>query len=317
MKNILFIAMAMAGVLLSCNSMQGHDESAKTNSKPELTQTESFSLRALDSIGSNGILNKENESDLSAQKAHPPFQDHGKGQSRPVPTDWEKKIIRNADLSLEVKDFRQAGSSINEVIRLSGGYIASSTQQQLDDQLRNEMTIRVPREKFDLLVEQLSAYANTILQKNITSQDVTEEYVDTKSRITTKEKMLARYYDFLQQAKKIDEVLEVQDHINDIQEGIDQATGRVNYINHQSVLSTIHLLFFQKIAPVKGPGDSPRFTSLFAQNLNEGWRLMQSILLFLIRFWPLYLFGFIAWWMIRRNKKTVPLPTAHAHPAKK
>ena len=189
---------------------------------------------------------------------------------------------------------------------MSGGYIASSTEQTLDDQIKSELTIRVPREKFDELVNQIASYGKNLLQKNITSQDVTEEWVDTKSRINTREKVLSRYYDFLHQAKKIDEVLEVQDQINGIQEEIDVATGRVNYINHQSALSTIHLMVFQKFVPTIHAPETPGFFVQLILNLKEGWEFCQMLLLGLVRIWPFYILLLAIWWLVKRYGKLSP-----------
>jgi len=43
------------------------------------------------------------------------------------------------------------------------------------------------------------------------------------------------------------EILEVQSEINSIQEEIESAEGRINYLSHSAAFSTIHLKYVQYI----------------------------------------------------------------------
>jgi hypothetical protein len=45
------------------------------------------------------------------------------------------------------------------------------------------------------------------------------------------------------------EILQVQQEINSIQEQMESASGRINYLSHQSAYSTIHLQYFQYLVP--------------------------------------------------------------------
>ena len=78
-------------------------------------------------------------------------------------------------------------------------------------------------------------------EKKITSEDVTTEVIDTRSRLEAKKQVRLRYLDLLKQAKNMEEILSVQSEINGIQEQIESAAGRMEYLQHSSSFSTIHL----------------------------------------------------------------------------
>lgn len=196
-----------------------------------------------------------------------------------------------------------SGNAIKEGVRSTGGYIASASEVQMSSQIKNEMVIRVPREKFDELLDRLSGYADSIAQKNITSEDVTDEFIDTKARMQVKEKVKDRYYDFLKQARNIEEVLKVQNEIRNLQEEIEAAAGRINYIQSQAALSTIRLTFFQQLSPELTPQNEYGFWKALKESILDGWLMVQSLIIILVKIWPLWLLGGGIWMMLTRKKK--------------
>lgn len=220
----------------------------------------------------------------------------------PVPADWDKQIIRNIALQIKVKALKPLSANIQEAIRSSGGYMASASETQLADRLKSEMMIRVPREKFEELLNRLSGYADSIAQKRITSEDVTDEYIDTKARIQVKEKTRDQYFEFLKRAKNIDEVLKVQNEITSLQEDIEAATGRINYIRHLAALSSIHLICYEELPVMTIPEPSNDFSVQLWNAVKGGWIMIQSFLIILAGIWPLWLAGIGIWLTVRRRK---------------
>nr|WP_315822627.1 DUF4349 domain-containing protein [Paraflavitalea speifideiaquila] len=115
--------------------------------------------------------------------------------------DWDKKIIKNATLSVEVKAYTQFNDLVRNAVKQSGGYIAREEQSESDYKVENSLTIKVPVDQFDNTVLALTPGKEKILVKRITSQDVTGEVVDTKSRLEAKRQVRLRYLDLLKQAK--------------------------------------------------------------------------------------------------------------------
>ncbi len=302
-----YIILAIAGMLFACNQTSiTKDES--TTDQLDLQKDLEFHKVAATEIASDSIVQIwDNEPTVphKMESGNKILQTIRK----PALPDWDKKIIRNAELNFEVKDLKQFTAAIFEAVRLSGGYIASSSEHQLDDEIRSQITIRVPREQFDLLLGKICSNVSDKLQKNISSQDVTDEFVDTKARIAAREKIRDRYFDFIKEAKNMEEVLKVEDEIRELQETIESATGRINFIKHQSALSTIHLTFFQKLSPMlknNQPG-TPNFWSQVWSSFKEGWWIIEQITLFLVKIWPLMIVACIAGWYIRNRNRSAAI----------
>ncbi|PVD53751.1 hypothetical protein DC498_04375 [Terrimonas sp.] len=295
MKMHLTIAViAATAILLSCHQKQNEKVAMKE-----------IVLDELQSNASSGLVYKDEEvqqerafKEPEQQKPTSPLQK----TPPPVPADWDKRIIKNAELQIRVKALKPATDAIQEAVRSSGGYIASASEVQLSTQLKSEMLVRVPREKFEELLNRLSGYADSVIQKNITSEDVSDEYTDTKARILVKEKTRDQYFEFLKRTKNIEEVLKVQREITGLQEDIEAATGRINYIQHQSALSSIHLVFYQDIPVTTSPNTTPGFGLEILNSVKTGWTIIQSLIIMLVSIWPFWLIGIGVWFIFRRRK---------------
>ena len=222
--------------------------------------------------------------------------------------DWDRKIIRTATLRLEVEDFNKYYALLREAVRKTGGYVATEEQNRNDYSLENTVTIKVPVAQFEEAMNILSTVTGKekILDRHITSQDVTTEVVDTRSRLETKRQVRLKYLELLQQAKKMDDILKVQEEINDIQEQMDMAASRVNYLNHSAALSTIELTFFQVLNPSATPSAEPSFVDKLWQAFSKGWEFIKGIVLGVITIWPLLLGGVALWVLLKRKVFNTP-----------
>lgn len=252
-----------------------------------------------DLAGNNGTV-----ADSLAKPQAPGGQQEKKKQQPPqaVPTDWDKKIIKTASINLEVKDYNNYYSSLREKIKALGGYVAQEEQTQSDYKIENNMVIKVPVDQFDNAVVQLTN-AQKINERKITSQDVTTEVVDTKSRMEAKKQVRLRYMELLGQAKNMQDILSVQSEINNIQEEIESAAGRVEYLNHSSTFSTINLTYYQVLDSAAKDRDGekkPSFGEKVKEALQLGWEIVSNLLIVMITIWPLLIGSFIAYLLYKR-----------------
>jgi len=225
-----------------------------------------------------------------------------KQSTPPVKQDWEKKIIKTASLNLEVKDYNVFSTSLREKLKPLGGYIAQEEQSQSDYKIENSITIKVPVDQFDNAVSQVTANTEKINEKKITSQDVTTEVIDTKSRIEAKKQVRLRYMDLLKQAKNMEEILNVQSEINEVQEQIESAAGRIEYLGHASVFSTIHLTYYQILNSSAKDSDKPSFGTELSNAFKTGWSWIGDLFIGLVSIWPLVLMIFSAIIIFKRSK---------------
>ena len=219
-----------------------------------------------------------------------------------VNAEWDKKIIKTALLNLEVKDYTGYYSSLREKIKNIGGYIAQEEQRQSAYKIENTLVIKVPVEQFDNALVQLTDKAEKLNEKKITSQDVSAEYIDTRSRMESKKQVRQQYIALLKQAKNMEDILNVQSEINSIQEEIEAAAGRVEYLGHSSAYSTINLTYYQVLNSSASDIDKPSFGTRISAAFKTGWEWITSLFVGLVSVWPLCLVTFFALIFYRRMK---------------
>ena len=83
----------------------------------------------------------------------------------PTYTDWDKKIIKTAKISLEVKDFKAFNTDIHNRMKSFGAYTAGEQQTGSEARLENNLTIKVPVDQFDNLVNSIGGDGITLLSK--------------------------------------------------------------------------------------------------------------------------------------------------------
>jgi hypothetical protein len=250
------------------------------------------------------------------KRAAPPDDAPRQNQSpKPAPSpatnpDWDRKIIKTADLSVETKSFVKFTDRLHRLVRESGGYLSQEEQSQTPTEIDNTVVIKVPVDRFDDLLQQLPADSDQLKEKKVSSQDVSLEVVDTRSRLETKREVRERYLDILKQANKMKDILAIQEQIDGIQEEMDGAAGRIAYLSHASAFSTVNLKFYQVLDAGAVESPTPTFLHKIKLSFLDGWEVVSGIALGLLSVWPLWVVGAIglgAWRRHRSRLVTKPL----------
>lgn len=207
----------------------------------------------------------------------------------PINTDWDKKIIKTAHVTLELKDYNTYNSNIHAKVKNYGAYIAQEQQNETSEQIANEIAIKVPVDKFEDMMNSLAGEGIKVIEKTITTEDVTGEVIDTRARMEAKKQVRDRYLDLLKQAKTMKDILEVQQEVNTIQEDIESAAGRVNYLVHSSAYSTINIKYYQYLNGIPAKETEPTFLYKIAEAFKTGGSIITNITLFIVSVWPLAL----------------------------
>lgn len=224
-------------------------------------------------------------------------------QKQPVVNpDWDKKIIKTSTLNLEVKNYNVYYAQLREKVKNAGGYIAQEEQTQSDYKIENSLVIKVPVEQFENALYQLTEKVEKINEKKITSQDVTTEFIDVKSRLESKKQVRLRYIELLKQAKNMEEILNVQSEINSIQEEMESAAGRIEYLGHSSSFSTINLTYYEVLNSSAKDYDKTSFGRKIGTAFKTGLEWVGDLFVGLISIWPLFLVTFFAYILFRRLK---------------
>jgi hypothetical protein len=203
-----------------------------------------------------------------------------------VKIDWDKKIVKTATLQAEVKDFTFFSQGLAQKVKALGGYISQEQQNQSDYQIENIATIKVP---VDQAVVTLLKDIQKVDSRQISSEDVTSAFIDSKSRLEAKKEVRLRYLELLKSARNIKDIIEVQKEINGIQEEIEMVTGRINYLRHAAAMSTIHLTYYQVLNTSANDGGAPGFIEELKNSFANSWYWLGELLIGLVAIWPLVL----------------------------
>ncbi|WP_210468926.1 DUF4349 domain-containing protein [Sporosarcina sp. 6E9] len=164
-----------------------------------------------------------------------------------------RMIIHQAGLQLNVKDFEKAEKNIEKRVHEYGGYIVESNVYREDDEsVSGHMTVRIPEKHFQKFLTATEGEAADILERTVTGQDVTEQYVDLASRVKSKRAVETRLLDFMSDAEKTEDLLKISSDLASIQEEIEVIVGKMNYLENQTSYSTIDISMFENRVIVPG-----------------------------------------------------------------
>jgi hypothetical protein len=146
----------------------------------------------------------------------------------------------------------------------------------------------------------MEAGTGEVTFKNITSRDVTEEFIDLETRLKNKRNYLTRYGDLLKQAKSVKDILEIEEKTRLIEEELESAEGRLKYLNNQVDFSTLTLQISKKNDFNRYGNNKGKFIDRLKVSLVKGWFGLVSFTLFVIRLWPFWIIVGVLYYFVRR-----------------
>ena len=165
----------------------------------------------------------------------------------PMP-DFESKIIKNASVEMRAKgDIQQTYSGLMEFASSLGGYETNCRINNYDTYSVVHATIKIPPEKLDAYLKYLKDEDKVnkdsweLVNHSTTSDDITESYYDTRTRLETKRRALERYYELLANANDIETIVFLQRTIDSLTEEIESQEGRLRVWDSQVNMSTVTL----------------------------------------------------------------------------
>ena len=177
-------------------------------------------------------------------------------------------IIREGYISLVVEDTQASKQAITEIVaemEAEGAFVVASNEQgAVDDQMPTiYITIRVPSNRFDEVMERLAAMSVRVSQRREDAQDVTEEYVDLQARLESMEAARDRLREIMQEAETVEELLLAEQQLAEREAEIAAIQGRLKYLSQAAQLSKIEISLYpaassQPIAPRWQPGETAR-----------------------------------------------------------
>lgn len=158
---------------------------------------------------------------------------------------FSQKIIYSASLTMEVEEIETARTALKNAIHQSGSYILQFQDSKQNGEIGSTYTIKVPADGFMPFIDRIGEIKHRHFETNVTGKDVSEQYVDTESRLKAKQLVESRLLVMMEQAAKADDLLKFSNQLSAVQEEIEVLKGRLRYLDHNVAYSTVQLRLYQ------------------------------------------------------------------------
>ena len=180
----------------------------------------------------------------------------------------EKKIVRNAWLTLKTERFDEAVSALCEQIEQAGGVVESRDISGAKNASRSaNLTLRVPSDMLDGVLSGAGEWGE-VTREQTSAVDMTSTYTDNASRLESaraKKRQLDALYE---KAENMEDIITLTDAIFDVQEEIEWLEGQNRRIDDEVSFATLYVSVSEKSSAVSAK--QPFFTRLGRQ-LADGW----------------------------------------------
>jgi hypothetical protein len=220
-----------------------------------------------------------------------------------------RKLIRTGQISMEVADFEPAAQKVARLAADHAGYVAQTqvTRGQEDKQ-RGTLTLRVPADRFDLVLGALRALGK-VQSENVGTQDVTKEYTDLETRLRVKRDTAERIREILKtRTGSLSDVLTAERELARVTEEIEQGEGERRFYDQQVALSTLAVEMHEPDALVR-PGALSPITDALREAVGAGATSIAVMIYALVVMTPWVLALWILWRVVRamrRRRKATP-----------
>ena len=156
-----------------------------------------------------------------------------------------QKIIRTVDLNTETKTFDESIEWLKSHITtyegiIDNSYIDSGNMDAYNYRRNAHFTIRVRAEKLDDFLSVIGNNLN-ITFRNENTQDVTEEYDDTESRIATLKLEEEKLNELMTKAKSVEDMIKIEEKLSDVRAELRNISRKLARLDRKVVYSTINI----------------------------------------------------------------------------
>lgn len=178
----------------------------------------------------------------------------------------DRKIVRQAHVELEVRDFSETEVSLPRLVEDHGGYLSeTSIDRHSGKYLSGRWQARIPSSQFQAFLAAVSDLGET---RRLTQSalDVTADFVDLEARIKSKQELEDRIVELLKKsAAEISDVLKVEGELARVRSDIEQMQGKLRYLANRAELTTVD------ISARELPDDVPPPSPTFLTRIDAAW----------------------------------------------
>jgi hypothetical protein len=225
----------------------------------------------------------------------------------------DRRVVKTAELGLRAEDVRESAAEAQRIVAGFGGSVLSARVDDADGGVYAELVLTVPSERFEEALDELRGLGRRVTTDTVTGEDVTEEFVDLRSRernLKAAEESLLKLYD---RAGSIEDTLDVQAELTEVRGEIERVQGRLKYLENRTELSRISLRIEPSqptaVAAERPPWDPTAVAgSAWYASLNVLQAIATAVISAVVFGWwivPFAALGLVGW-RRRRNRPQVP-----------
>lgn len=214
-------------------------------------------------------------------------------QRQALPVD--RMIIRNATVSIRAKEVEKSISELRALATEKNGTVFqanTSSRGDSSNDIYGAIVIQVPATTFDDVLGRIRKLSGVrVDNENVTSQDVTEEFVDVQARVKNLKVTEEELQRLLTKATNVTEVMSVQRELTTVRGEIERMQGRMNYLEKRAAMSTITINVSPWSASVQSATKGWEFSEVLENAWNgslNGLRGMATLLATLLA-WSIWL----------------------------
>jgi Domain of unknown function (DUF4349)/Putative zinc-finger len=158
-----------------------------------------------------------------------------------------RKLIRNANVELEIVSFDDAVQKITAFANEERGYVATTnSQKQANGKLRGQVIAKVLPENLDRFLQKIRGIGE-LKNQTLGTEDVTKAYFDTDARLKNARVMEQRLIDMLKtKTGKVSDLLQVERELGRVREDIEKMQGELKYWDSQVQFATVTISLTEK-----------------------------------------------------------------------
>lgn len=294
----------------------------------------SSSSGAATTASSSEKFGSTNSNGGSSQSAAAPATNTSKSANNASPSQSTGPAyrIKTLNVTMQVQNTRQASNTISSWISVTDPRSSSAGAQvtQIGDSYNVTLTFDVQATLYPKIHDYLFNYNlqqgknSRLVNFNENVQDVTNDYVDTQSRIKNYQGEQARLLTFLNQANNVTDVLSIETQLTDVEGNIETSEAHLNLLASQVTyypvtitLEPLSLAPTSQAPQAQGWSLGQVIGSAFAASLDFG-RSLLAVLIWILAFAIYIIPALIIIFLIKRysprlillfgNVKSLPTP---------
>jgi hypothetical protein len=199
-------------------------------------------------------------------------------QAKPLPANAfaSRKLIRSAEVSIELDRYDEGVRRAEEIADSLGGFVADArSTSAAGEKASGTLSLRVPADRFGEALRRVSALGR-VRARAIQTQDVSREYFDLETRVRVKRDAEARMREVLRnRPAKLADIVAAEQELTRIVEEIESMEGQRRFYDRQVALATVSVTLFEPGVAPPSPVE-PSFLDPVRRALRDAERTLSA-----------------------------------------